>query len=165
MDEDNCPAGAPEWRLIRRSFHLILCHSEDLVMFEAQGNVSLLENIFSHTNETNGYQRLILLETTRICRFGLVSVPEPLHVQLCRASCSEVSLEEDTMRARRGRRCLRPLQLWKRPHQRGTALVNIIGSWCMKLTVPVRSPRATSPTKPSRAALHRREMFDGGGAT
>lgn len=34
------------------------------------------------------------------------------------------------------------------------ALVNIIGSWCVKLTVPVRTPRATSPIKPSRAALH-----------
>lgn len=93
----------------------------------------VLENIFTHKNEINGYKRLILPEKTRICRFGLVSAPE-LHVQLCHVwrpaaprtrrssgSCSEVSLQEGTMRARRGRRCLRPLQLWKGPHQCGTA--------------------------------------------
>lgn len=109
--------------------------------------------------------RLTLLPKSRICRFGLVSV---LQVQLCRVrrpaaprtrrcsvSCSEGPLEEDTMRARRGCRCV------ETPSSSGRgrisvglrALVNIIGSWCVKLTVPVRTPRATSPIKPSRAAL------------
>lgn len=50
------------------------------------------------------------------------------------------------------------------------ALVNIIGRWCVKLTVPVRTPRATSPIKLSRdplysaSTIHRSNMFDGGGA-
>lgn len=34
------------------------------------------------------------------------------------------------------------------------ALVNIIGRWCVKLTVPVRTPRATSPIKLSRDPLY-----------
>lgn len=57
------------------------------------------------------------------------------------------------------------------------ALVNIIGRWCVKLTVPVRTPRATSPIKLSRdtppfppsplysaSTIHRSDTFDGGEA-
>lgn len=50
--------------------------------------------------------------------------------------------------------CQQPLQRRSRPHQRGDrwVLVNIIGRWCVKLTVLVRTLKATPRIKPNDLA-------------
>lgn len=112
----------------------------------------------------------VQLQRTRTCRSGLVSAPELLHAQLCQVwrpaaprtlqpeLLGAFPPEEDAMWARRGPplACHPPSSAGRGHISVGLrALVNIIGSWCVKLTVPVRSPRATAPTRPSRAALLR----------
>lgn len=93
--------------------------------------------------------------------FCLVSVQERLHVQLCGVLRlhGRRAVPRAAQRIPRSRTPCGPDTACPPPPSssgRGhisvglQALVNIIGRWCVKLTVPVRTPRATSPIKLSR---------------